>query len=87
MFGRIDSLLSGPIHFTFEHSTKNSQNLLEMLTMALLKLKLVTQIAINAVHLRRHQKPWYVPIAYFLTNNLNGDILKQLIYEAINLLT
>ena len=33
------------------------------------------------------QKPWYVPIAYFLTNNLNGDILKQLIYEAINLLT
>ena len=34
----------------------------------------------------RLQKPWYVPIAYFLTNNLNGDILKQLIYEAINLL-
>ena len=33
------------------------------------------------------QKPWHVPIAYFLTNNLNRKILKQLIYEAINLLT
>ena len=33
------------------------------------------------------QKPWHVPIGYFLTNNLNGDILKQLIFEAINLLT
>ena len=33
------------------------------------------------------QNPWRVPIAYFLTTFLNGDILKQLIYEAINLLT
>eukprot|EP00794_Sanderia_malayensis_P011743 gene11743-12964_t len=33
------------------------------------------------------QTPWYVPIAYFLTNSINGDIQKQLIYEAISLLT
>ena len=33
------------------------------------------------------QRPWHVPIAYFLTKFLNGDILEQLIYEAINLLT
>ena len=33
------------------------------------------------------QKPWHVPIAYFLTNNVNGEILKLLIYEVINLLT
>ena len=31
------------------------------------------------------QKPWPIPIAYFLTKNLTGEILKQLIYEAINL--
>ena len=29
------------------------------------------------------QKPWFVPIAYFLTNCLDGDILKQLLLEAI----
>ena len=33
------------------------------------------------------QKPWLVPIAYFLTHRVNGDILKQLIIEAINKLT
>ena len=33
------------------------------------------------------QKPWYVPIGCFSTNNLNGNNLKQLIYEAITLLT
>ena len=33
------------------------------------------------------QKPWYVPIGYLLTNNLNANILKQLIGEAISLLT
>ena len=33
------------------------------------------------------QKPWFVPIAYFLTHRVNGDILKQLIMEAINKLT
>ena len=33
------------------------------------------------------QKPWFVPIAYFLTHRVNGDILKQLIIEAINKLT
>ena len=30
------------------------------------------------------QKPWFVPIAYFLTNCLDGDILKQLLLEAIS---
>ena len=29
------------------------------------------------------QKPWCVPVAYFLTHSLNGDILKELILEAI----
>ena len=33
------------------------------------------------------QKPWCVPIGYLLTNNLNANILKQLISEAINVLT
>ncbi len=33
------------------------------------------------------KQPWFVPIVYFLTSKLNADILKQLIYEAINLLT
>ena len=33
------------------------------------------------------QKQWFVPIAYFLTHRVNGDILKQLIIEAINKLT
>ncbi len=33
------------------------------------------------------QKPWFVPIAYFLTHSLNGDILKQIIIEAIKKLT
>ena len=33
------------------------------------------------------QKPWFVPIAYFLTNCLNGEILKQLVFGAIKKLT
>ena len=33
------------------------------------------------------QKPWFVPIAYFLTHGVNEDILKQLTIEAINKLT
>ena len=33
------------------------------------------------------QKPWFVPVAYFLTNALNGDILKQLLIEAIKKLS
>ena len=33
------------------------------------------------------QKPLFVPIAYFLTNCLNGEILKQLVFEAIKKLT
>ncbi len=33
------------------------------------------------------QKPWFVPIAYFLTHSLNCDILKQIIIEAIKKLT
>ena len=27
--------------------------------------------------------PWCVPVAYFVTHSLTGDILKQLILEAI----
>ena len=33
------------------------------------------------------QKPWYVPIAYFLTNALDGDILARIITEAITMVT
>ncbi len=33
------------------------------------------------------QKPWFVPIAYFLTNALNGEVLKQLLLEAKRKLT
>ena len=32
------------------------------------------------------KKPWYVPLAYFLTNKLNADILSQLILESIKML-
>ena len=33
------------------------------------------------------QKPWFVPVGYFLTNSPNGGVLKQLVFEAINRLT
>ena len=33
------------------------------------------------------KKPWYVPLGYFLTNKLNGDILCQLINESIKMLS
>ena len=33
------------------------------------------------------QRPWFVPIAYSLTHSLNGEILKQIIIEAIRKLT
>ena len=33
------------------------------------------------------QKPLYVPIAYFLTNALDGDILARIITEAITMVT
>ena len=33
------------------------------------------------------QRPWFVPIGYFLTNSVNADILQHIIFEAINLLT
>ena len=33
------------------------------------------------------QKPCFVPITYFLTNCLNGEILKQLVFETIKKLT
>ena len=32
------------------------------------------------------KKPWYVPLAYFLTDKLNSDILHQLIIESIKML-
>lgn len=32
------------------------------------------------------QKPWFVPIAYFLTNSVKANILKQIIIEALNIL-
>ena len=32
------------------------------------------------------KKPWYVPLAYFLTDKLNYDILYQLIIESIRML-
>ena len=33
------------------------------------------------------QRPWFVPVGYFLTNSVNADILQHIIFEAINLLT
>ena len=33
------------------------------------------------------KKPWYVPLAYFLTDKLNANVLCQLITEAIKILT
>ena len=32
------------------------------------------------------KKPWHVPLAYFLTHNLNADILAHLIQESITIL-